>query len=266
MNTCTSNRSAGTRDSEPGQAAGYRFPWSFVLRWSASALAGRRRSLARDGSELLAARPPVVRGAHHLPRDGAFIVAMNHYERPGMRVWWPAVAASATLGRPEVRWIITNQFYRFRLFGRFRVPARVVTWVLNRVGAVYGLIMVERRPEGIARRAVALRTMRRHLDEAGCSPVGSTPEGEFGGGPSLREPYPSSGKALAWLSRGRVPIVPVGVSEEDGHLVLQVGQPFVLAWPGLPEARRQRNALAETVMRAIAGALPPEQRGRWTPR
>lgn len=244
---------------------GYDFPRWFVARWVASAILGRRRELWRDGRELLRAMPPTVEGREHLPEGTRYVVVMNHYERPGLDVWWPALAVNSTLGAPDVRWIITNRFYRYRLFGRIPVPARLVAGVLGLVAHTYDYISIERHPEGIARRAVALRRMRRSLDVEPARPIGSTPEAEFGGGVALRDPYPSSGKALAWLSRGEVPIVPIGVRDDGERIVLRIGQPFVLEWPGAREARGQRDALAARVMREIAAVLPEAQRGGWQP-
>ena len=243
----------------------YDFPRWFVARWAASALLGRRRELWRDGRELLRAVPPTVEGREHLPEGARFVVVMNHYERPGLDVWWPALAVNSTLGPPDLRWIITNRFYRYRLLGRIPVPVRLVAAVLRLVAHTYDYVSIERRPEGIAVRAVALRRMRRALDSERPRPLGSTPEAEFGGGVALRNPYPSSGKALAWLSRGEVPIVPIGVSDDGERIVLRIGRPFVLEWPGAREARAQRDALATRVMREIAAVLPEAQRGGWAP-
>lgn len=251
-----------SHDSAPRR---YSFPRSFVVRWVTSALLGRRRELWRDGRELLRTASPTVEGQERLPEGTRYIVVMNHYERPGLDVWWAALAVNSALGAPDLRWIITNRFYRYRLFGRIPVPVRLVGSVLRFVARTYDYISIERRPEGVAERAVALRRMRRSLDAEHPRPLGSTPEAEFGGGVALRDPYPSSGKALAWLSRGQIPIVPIGVRDDRERIVFRVGEPFVLEWPGAREARGQRDALAARVMREIAAVLPPEQRGGWEP-
>jgi len=251
--------------SHEGASQRYGFPRWFVVRWTTSALLGRRRELWRDGRELLRAMPPTVEGREHLPEGTRYVVVMNHYERPGLDVWWAALAVNSTLGAPDLRWIITNRFYRYRLFGRIPVPARLVAAVLGLVAHTHDCVSIERRPEGIAKRAVALRRMRRLLDAEHPQPLGSTPEAEFGGGVALRDPYPSSGKALAWLSRGEVPIVAIGVGDDGERIVLRIGAPFVLEWPGARQARERRDALAARVMREIATVLPEAQRGGWEP-
>lgn len=244
------------------------FPRWFVAQWLCSMLLRRPGNAGADGARLLAQHPTAVIGLEHLPRSRRFLLVMNHYERPGLRVWWPALLVSRAVWQapqvappPSVRWLITNRFYRFRL-GRIRLPGRLVGWFLARVAGRYGAILVARPAHEAAARAVALRRARRALDGREPQPVASTPEGERGGGRSLVQPVPGSGKALAWLSRGEVPIVPAGVYEDaSGRLVARFGRPFLLPWPGLRLARREQEAMAGQVMRAIAECLPLEYRG-----
>jgi hypothetical protein len=228
-------------------------------------LLGRRCSLGADAARLLRGYPTAVYGLEHLPEGGPFLVVMNHYERPGMGVWWPSLIVSRSLlerlGVASPHWLITNRFYRFRYRG-IRFPDRLVGWFLARVAARYGLILVARPRAHAAARSVALRKARRYLDARDPQPVASTPEGEQGGGRKLAHAVPTSGKALAWLSRSTVPVVPVGVYEEpDGRLVARFGPPFTLAWPGLRSARAQQEELTAHVMGAIASQLPPDLRG-----
>lgn len=248
-----------------GLVRAYTFPPRFLAEWLLSMLLGRRRSLGEDGARLLRPYPTAVFGLEHLPARGPFLVVMNHYERPGMGVWWPSLLVSRSLlerrGVSSPHWLITNRFYRFRFRG-VRFPDRLVGWFLARVGARYGLILVSRPQAEAAGRAVALRQARRYLDAGDPEPIASTPEGEQGGGRSLGHAVPSSGKALAWLSRSSRPIIPVGVYEEaHGRLVARFGPPFTLDWPGLREARAQQAQLTERVMRAVAAELPEGLRG-----
>ncbi len=233
-------------------------------------LLGRPRNAGADGLRLLRGRAIRFEGVEYLPRSRRFLLVMNHYERPGMNVWWPAFAVSAAAweaqGRPALplRWIITDRFYRYRLW-RIPIPQALVSWFLARVAARYGLVLVARSPEAAASRAVTLRRMRCSLEAPDPVPVASTPEGERAGGRTLGEPIPSAGKSLAWLSRGETPVVPVVAFEEAGTLVVRFGAAFVLDWPGLAEARRQEEPLARQVMDALAALLPPGARGRFGP-
>jgi hypothetical protein len=209
--------------------------------------------------------PTAVEGMEHIPRDRRFLLVMNHYERAGLGVWWPAFLVSSALAQSDdeapVSWLITNRFYRFRLRG-VRLPDRLVSWFLARVAARYGLILVARPQSAAMGRALALRRARRLLDAPNPRPIASTPEGERAAGTILARPVPTSGKALAWLAHAEVPIVPVAVYEDAaGTLVARFGKPFTLPWHGLAEARRMQEALADTVMIAIAACLPQTMRG-----
>jgi hypothetical protein len=228
-------------------------------------LLARKRSLRTDAALLVRDRPITTNGIEHVPRDRPFLLVMNHYERAGMGVWWPAFLVSHAIGETRrdllVSWLITNRFYRFRLRG-VRLPDRLVSWFLARVAARYELILVSRPQAAAMGRAAALRRARRMLNARAPRIIASTPEGERATGVSLARPVPTSGKALAWLSRGDVPIVPVGVCEEaDGTLVARFGPPFALAWAGLRDARRMQQVLADTVMMRIAACLPVANRG-----
>jgi hypothetical protein len=243
----------------------YSFPPRFVARWVASMLVMQRRNLHEDAAWLMRRHATAVEGMEHLPRDRRFMLVMNHYERAGLGVWWPAFLVSSAVGRNEdeapVCWLITNRFYRFRLHG-MRLPDRLVSWFLARVAARYGLILVARPQSAAMGRALALRRARRLLDTPKPTPVASTPEGERAAGTVLARSVPTSGKALAWLARSEVPIVPVAVYEDAaGTLVARFGAPFTLPWHGLAEARRMQDALADTVMSAIATCLPEGMRG-----
>lgn len=241
---------------------------TFSARWIvgffASAAMGRRRSLARDGLRDMAKwrPPPRVVGDEHIPADGPFIVAMNHYERPGLRVWWAGILVAAAILRrrgeePAVRWLTADRLYRFRI-GPIRAPDALVRWLLALIAYEYSFIPVHRERAGF--RVGALREARAVLRGRGRAPprpIGVTPEGATGGGRVLGAPWPASGIALAWLSRGSVPVLPVGVFEDDaGRMTARFGRPFTMAWPGLRQARRDQAALAAQAMREIAVLVP----------
>jgi hypothetical protein len=150
---------AGILSFMPPSTRPYPFPMRFLARWLLSMALGRTRSLGDDSARLLRPYPTTVYGLERLPKQGAFLVVMNHYERPGMGVWWPALIVSRALrehlGVSSPHWLITNRFYRFRLKG-LRLPDRLVGWFLARVAARYGLILVSRPKTAVAGRAAAV--------------------------------------------------------------------------------------------------------------
>lgn len=257
-----------------GERRAYVLSFGFVLRLLATAAVFGRRDLGRDGlceASRWRLRPRVV-GAERIPERGAFIVVMNHYERPGIRVWWAVMFVSAVIWRrrrqdPPVRWLATDRLYRFRVAGVL-LPDRLVRWLIRLVSHEYGFIAVHREEAGprapALREAYAVLRGRRGRPPA---PIGVTPEAASGGGPVVGPAWPNSGMALAWLSRGETPLLPVAVYEDgDGRLTAHFGQPFALEWPGLRRARAMRDELTARVMVAVATLLPPELRGVYADR
>ena len=250
----------GAMTAPPPAPPSYRFPIGFVARWLAGAVAlGRRRDLGADGRALFAGRepPPRVEGLERLPAAGPCVLAMNHYERPGMRVWWCVALATAAAARrrggdPPVRWLMTDRFEAFRAAG-VRWPDAWASWMLARVARAYGAMLVARPGGEAPSRASALREARRTLRAGGL--LGVTPEAASGDGPELGPAWPGAGASLAWLSDGAVPIVPAAVFEDaSGRPIARFGPPFVLE-------RGEGEDAAAAVMAAIAALLPPALRG-----
>ena len=251
------------------RAPAYAFSPGYPLAVLASAALLGRRNLGRDGVALASGwypRPRVAGGAN-VPERGAFIVVMNHYERSGLRVWWPVMLISAAIWRrrhesPAVRWLITDRLYGFRVAG-LTLPDPAVRWALRLVARTYDLVLVHRERAGL--RVSALRGARDALEGRGRrlpSPIGITPEAASSGGRELGPAWPNSGMALAWLSRGQTPIVPAAVYEDkEGRLTARFGPPFTLDWPGLRRAHDRRDELTDRAMSAVAALLPEELRG-----
>jgi hypothetical protein len=248
----------------------YLFSVGYVLQWLWSAALHQRRNLGRDGQRELRRYTPNPRSinARFIPSQGPFVLAMNHYERHGCNVWWPVMLVSAIVWQrrrqsPPVLWLVTDRLYRFRV-GPFVIPDSLMAWFLRRLAYSYHFISVPR--ESVHRHVTVIRRMDRALRGGSTGvllrPVGLTPEGAEGGGRELGQAWPSSGRVLAWLSRGEVPIIPVGVFEDEtGRLTARFGAPFLLEWPGNVASRLERKRLADRVMTAIAACLPPELRG-----
>ena len=253
----------------------YRFPLGFIVRWLWTVLVLRRpRDLGVDGLQLLAGRDPRPRieGIERLPPHGPCVLIMNHYERPGLRVWWGVVLVTAAVQQrrgsggggdnaPPVRWLMTDRFEGFRL-GPLPLPDALLAGLLARIARAYGCLLVARPEHEQALRSGALIEARRALRRGGV--LGITPEAATGGGPELHAPLANSSVALAWLSQGEIPIVPVAFLDDDaGRLVARFGRPFTLPWPGLGEARAREADFTTQVMAAVAALLPPRLRGAY---
>lgn len=235
----------------------YRFPRLPFVGWMPGLLLGRRRSFARDSRTTIDANPPPpsVRGLEHVPADGPFILVMNHYERGGLPIHFCAMAISAAVGErrhssPEIRWVITSEWYGRRI-GPVPIPVWLIRWVFRRIARMYGLVVMPRAAERSVGRAAAIRRIAENVRVG--ETIGLVPE-VLGKG-ILIEAVPGSGLALLSLSRGRVPILPVGLWEEDDALVVRFGEPFTLEVEAGEREEQDRQA-RERVMVAIGRLLP----------
>jgi hypothetical protein len=105
----------------------------------------------------------------------------------------------------------------------------------------------------------AYRVLHSEGRPLGIAPEGANAEGRTG---ALGPAVPGSGEVIAWLSHGEIPILPVGVyDDEDGRLTARFGEPFTLLRRPGGGAERDADALTERVMLAIAELLPGELRG-----
>jgi len=239
----------------------YPLRFSLILRFAWATLWGRHRDLPADIAAALAAvrPPPLVRNDHCVLAEGPFVLALNHYERPGLRVFWSGCLASHAVAQRRarhraVRWLMTSEWYNTRL-GPIPVPVVASRWLFRRLGRVYGLVIVPRGAERGVGRAAALRSILsivRGSDE----PIGLFPEAVGTG--RLIQPPPGLGSFLLLLSSHGLPILPAGAFEEEGRLVVCFGPPFHIDIArGAARAEKERLA-SQQVMVAIGRLLPED--------
>ena len=244
----------------------YRLRISVILRFIWAVLRGQTRILAADvEATLMAARPkPQALNEQHIPAEGAFVLVGNHYERPGLKVFWGGMLVSRTVAqrrtsRESLRWLMTSEWQNFRL-GPLPVPVWVFRWLFRRIARVYGLVIIPRPTERAVGRAAALRTILNVLRD-GEEAIGLFPEGMGTG--QLIEPMPGVGSFLLSLSSRGIPLLPVGIFEEGGRLIASFGPPFSIQVPrGVEKGERERLA-SQQVMVAIGRLLPRELWGAY---
>ena len=257
----------------PGEAPQYRLPAQAIGRvlW---AMANRQtRSIARDARDAMGtvSPPPQILGLDHVPAEGACLVTCNHYTRPGFGAWWTALSISAavSLGRSEaaqadIRWVMTAAWRYPKGDWRRHFVTPLTRWAFARAAEVYGFITMPPMPPGphevTARASAVLRTVRIAQQLAGEGGLlGLAPEGRDT--PELAQPQAlggsppaGAGSFIALLVAAELPILPVGLAEDDGRLRIRFGAPFV---PEIPRQRAERDRhVAHQVMRAIAAQLP----------
>jgi 1-acyl-sn-glycerol-3-phosphate acyltransferase len=234
---------------------GYRLPLSYVLRFALAVILGRRREVGPDATAVLQRAGPPCRilGQEHVPLQGPFVLVANHYERPGLKVFWGGMLLTAAVWQrrgQSPRWLMTSEWYNFRL-GPLPVPVWLLRWLFRRLATVYDLVIVPRAPERGVGRAAALRAVLQAASPQG-RPLALFPEG-IGSGCLLRPPEGVGLLLLALAERG-VPCLPAGLYEEEGHLVARFGRPFLVRGEGEKEERFRQAR--DQAMLAIGSLLP----------
>ena len=247
----------------------YPLRFSLILRFVWATLWGRRRDLPADVSAALAAvrPPPQVRNDHYVPAEGSFVLALNHYERPGLKVFWSGCLASRAVAQRRapahggVRWLMTSEWYNARL-GPIPVPVLMWRWLFRRLGRVYGLVIVPRAAERGVGRAAAMRTIL-NIVRGSDEPIGLFPEAVGRG--RLIQPPPGLGSFLLLLSSHGLPILPAGAFEDEGRLTVSFGPPFHIDVPRNASRAEKERLANQQVMVAIGRLLPEELWGIYAP-
>ncbi|HXG35516.1 MAG TPA: hypothetical protein VNL15_00950, partial [Dehalococcoidia bacterium] len=102
---------------------------------------------ADTAGTLMSVRPrPQVLGDEFIPVHDPFVLVANHYERPGLRVYWGGTLVSFAVSQKRqdrLHWLMTSEWRNYRL-GPVPVPVWFLRWLFRRIARVYGLIIVPR--------------------------------------------------------------------------------------------------------------------------
>lgn len=238
--------------------------WAFVRR--------RQRNTWVDATTSVDAlqKQPVIRGVENLPASGPIAFLPNHYERKDA-VWvgWGAMALTAAVARyrdpaklGRMHWVMTDTWADCYI-GPFHVNPCYFGWVLKGFGDIYGIIRMPahdmpNHDQQRGRSAGALIEIFDALKAGDC--VALHPEA--GGFETLIQPPRGAGRVVAVLDRRKVPLIPVGVYEEDDHLVINIGAPFETgAFDGLNDRQS-----ADKTLLTIAALVPEHTRGEYAER
>ncbi len=230
------------------------------------ALLGRPASLSRTCALMIqdAPIPPRALNTQNIPRDGTFILAVNHYDRPGMGMWWSGALAVATIAKHrtdprEFRAVMVREWWYPRGFGRI-VKQPLTRWAFGQFAKAYKIALLPpaideyKGTGGIAVRRVLALT-RNDKPEL----VAMAPEGFAGKNGTLKYPPAGAGLFLLMLSHDTIPFLPVGIYEDDeNRLTANFGAPFMLCVPRtLSREERDREAARQVMVRI--GKLLPER-------
>jgi len=243
----------------------YRLPRRLILRVAYDVLRNRPRSLRPDALTALSTleKPPLVTGLENLS-TGPGLLALNHYSRPGLNVWWGALALSAALPGP-LHWVMAGG-WTYPDWLRRATLEPLTAWAFHRLAAVYGFTAMPPmppRPHEQAARAVAVRRVVAWLRSHPEGFVALSPEGRDIPGGALGWPPPGTGRWIAHLAGLGAALWPVGMWEEEGRLCLAIGKSVTLDLCCGDKNELDRH-VSRQVMQAIARLLPPEMRGEFS--
>ncbi len=244
----------------------YTYPKYIGWSLAASVFFGRRRSFRRDGQACIQRlRPPLrVLGQENIPRGGPCLITFNHYYRRGFDAWWMALAIAATVP-VDMHFVMTGEL---TFPGKWYAPFGMVgsRWLLKRIGKAYGFSTMPPMPprsRDVEARAGSVRAVLSYVRSHPQTVLGLAPEGGDQPGGVLNWPAQGAGRFIALLTGSGMPVIPVGVYEEDGFLCLNFGRVHLLSIPrDLPPAEKDREVV-KVVMDAIAALLPLRLRGRF---
>jgi 1-acyl-sn-glycerol-3-phosphate acyltransferase len=220
---------------------------------------GRPRSLGRDSLHAVAdmPQPPLIRGVDRIPESGRLVVVANHYERPGLWMAWPALALAQLLwqrtGR-DMHFVAIETWETMTVLG-IDIPRDVIRRVFKRAFSVYGIFAMPSPDSSAAARAASMRAAVAAIKEERI--IGLMPEGTVGLTPELLEAREGAGTFLQLLAAAGARLLPVGIYEEHGRLVLEAGDPFVLHAERGTSREQADRAARRTVMLTIRDLLPP---------
>lgn len=244
----------------------YRYPARLLLSLVRDALLGRRRRFSEDARACIAALTPPLRaeGLEHIPARGCFVITPNHYYRPGFGSQWSALAISAVLTR-EVRWVMAAELtFPGSWIAPLGMPAS--RFVLGRVARTYAFTAMPPMPpraREVEARAAAVREVLHYARHTPGAVLAVAPEGGDQPGGRLSMPPQGGGRFALLLAAAGLSMVPTGVFEQGGQLVIRFGAPYRLALPAATPAAEKDTAAARILMSRIAPLLPADLQGEF---
>jgi 1-acyl-sn-glycerol-3-phosphate acyltransferase len=169
---------------------------------------------------------PLITGWENLPASARFVLAANHYQRPGLWIMHAASILTQAIRRhygpadPPVRWMVTANWPPIKLGPiRFRSPGDILLPRVADALACYPVSFAGANP------AFTARSLRRILREAPHlnRPLGIFPEGVAGFAGKLTDPLPGVARLFSHLAKHGLPVQPAGISEGQGRLIIRFG-------------------------------------------
>lgn len=242
----------------------YPLPKSTLALILASAALNRRLSFQKISIYCAHLLNPALKvdGQDNIPSSGGYVLAINHFTRPGFSAWWVALTSSSVIPK-EVHWIQSNAW---RMTGWQRPFSKLTRWLFPKVAHVLGfspMPPIPPDPNEVVQRAQAVREVLSYVRTNPQVVIGLAPEGSDEEQGCLKMPPSGSGRFMLLLAGLGLEYLPVGFFEEGETACLRFGQPFTLRVSGGLGTHERDKRAAEIVMTAIAAQLPRELRGEF---
>jgi hypothetical protein len=210
----------------------YPVPWDVISKLGPHILRGTRSEVQTiyRGFVSRMQPPPLFEGLDQLPQTTRFVLAANHYQRPGL---WIAHIASVLAcamddryhAAPPLRWLVTANWPRWKLGTlSVRSPGDILLPKVAHAAWCYAVPFAGTNP-GMAGRS--LRRLLKDTADAQC-PIGIFPEGAQATAGKLSPPLPGIGRLFTMLAERGWHVQPAGVSEA-GRFVVRFGPPIETA-------------------------------------
>jgi len=168
-------------------------------------------------------------GTRNIPTGGGYVVTVNHYARDGFSAAWIAIAISALIPG-KVTWLMTEEWV-FEGHPLAFVLRPVMRSVLGNLSQVFGFLPMPPMAAGFSdssQRAAAVRRVIEYVRKNPQAVIGLAPEGRDTFQPGMGELPAGAGKFILYLNRMGLRILPVGITEEHGQLLVRFGEPYDL--------------------------------------
>lgn len=231
----------------------------FLLNLAVAIIFRKKRSFSQDSIRVMKGlQPPFkVSGRENIPLSGPCLITVNHYSSPSFFAIWLAFAISS-LFSSDIHWITTREL-TYSGQKRAKILRPLTRWGLTRISEVYGFTIMPPMPpdpRDQIDRGIAVRQVLHYIQQSKKPIVAIAPEGtDFPGG-KLGWPLPGTGKFIAHISGMGLPLLPVGVFEQDGYFKLSIGAQYRLPLFVSDSPENRDREISRMIMSRIAKQLP----------
>ena len=209
----------------------YHFPFKLSTEILLSFIKQEERKITDDAKKAIQCISPPIKiiDKENIPSRGPAIITSNHYSRKGFFIAWAALGIAACLEENQI-WLMTSAWTK-RTRGIDQLRTALTKYIFKRLANMYGFVTTPPLPliaEELPERAESVRKLIRILRENPEKIFCIAPEGQDFKNRALGLPPQGTGKLIHQIQGKEGCIVPVGIWEENGSLILKFGKSYVI--------------------------------------